>query len=45
MVFVQIAEFDWLPGGTKKVNFRKKKREIIFSESVRWMKLILFIHA
>ena len=30
---------------TKKVNFRKKNVKTIFSESIRWMKLILFRHA
>ena len=42
MVFVQIPEFDWLPG-QKRVKFRKIVK--IFSETIRWMKLLLFIHA
>ena len=40
VVFVQITEFDWLPG-RQSVNLKKK----IFSETIRWMKLLLFIHA
>ena len=36
---VQIAEFDWLPGLQKGVNFCKFFKK--FSETIRWMKLVL----
>ena len=42
--FVQIAEFDWLPGRQKGIFFRKNVKKIFFSENIRWMKLILCIH-
>ena len=44
-IFIQIAEFDFLPG--RGVKFREKKNttKIFFSETIKWMKLILSIHA
>ena len=38
MAFVQIAEFDWLPGQLKGLILEK------ISETIRWMKLILYIY-
>ena len=40
MAFVQILEFDWFHG-RQKVNFGEK---IFFSDTIRLIKLILFIH-
>ena len=40
MAFVQILEFDWFHGRQKGKFWGK----IFFSDTIRWMKLILFIH-
>ena len=42
MSFVQIAEFIWLQG-QKRVNFREKNVKKIFSETIRWIKPVLFM--
>ena len=42
MTFVKIAEFDWLPGRQKGLIFENMIK--IFSETTRWVKLILYIH-
>ena len=45
MVFVQITEFDWLPGRQKRLLLEKNVKKNFFSESIMWMKLLLFITA
>ena len=43
MVFVQITEFDWLSGRQTGLFLEKMLKN--FPETIRWMKLLLFIHA
>ena len=42
--FVQIIEFDWLPGRQKGLIFNKNVKKILLSETIQWMKLILCVH-
>ena len=46
--FVLILYFDWLLGPHKGQSFekkkKKKKKSKIFSETVKWMNLVLCIH-
>ena len=44
MSFVQIVEFDWLPGRRKGYIFKKKCLRIFFPKTKELMKLILCIH-
>ena len=38
ITYVQIGVFDWLSGRQKRVNFRKKRLKIFFSETIWRMK-------